>query len=310
MESFPSLSTDQVAAFVLLARNGSIRAAASDLHITEQGVRNRLLSLEKQLGTSLYRKSRGMRRVTPLTPDGCRFLPHALSFLKQAGELSQLFVTKEVPHEVRVAAPQILIAYVLIDVTRRFHAAHPDIQIQLCAHTRPEVERALVESAQIHLGISIPFPPCPDLDYRHVLSMPWTVITPQRHPLLQRSRIELRHLTDHPLVTYERGTLSHQLILEAFHRRNLSPKIGVETSNTDLIVRIVEAGLGIGVVPWLESGVVTKGHKVVSRKLGMQIRPLDMGVLTRKGEDLSEPTRHFINFILSDELLRQQRMDD
>lgn len=310
MERFPSLSTDQVAAFVLLARNGSIRAAAADLHITEQGVRNRLLALEKQLGTSLYRKSRGMRRVTPLTPNGCRFLPHALSFLKRAGDLSHLFVTEPIPREVRVAAPQVVIAYVLIDVTRRFHAAHPDIQVQLCAHTRPEVERALVESAEIHLGVSIPFPPSPELDYRHLFSMPWSLITPHGHPLLKRRRIELRHLAVHHLVTYERGSLSQQLILEAFHRRSLSPKIGVETSNTDLIVRIVEAGLGIGVVPWLESGVVTKGRNVVSRKLGKQIRPLDMGVLTRKGEEVSESTRNFIEFILSDEVLRQQHLEE
>jgi DNA-binding transcriptional LysR family regulator len=139
--------------------------------------------------------------------------------------------------------------------------------------------------------------------------MPWSLIAPVGHPVLSRRRIELRHLVDEPLVTYERGSLSHQLVLEAFHRCSLSPKIGIETSNSDLIVRIVEAGLGIGVVPWLESGIVTQGRKVDHRNLGDQIRPLDMGVLTRKGEDLSEPTRHFIEFMFSDELLRRHRMN-
>ena len=37
-----SLSTDQVAAFVELARQGTLRKAAEGLLITEQGVRNRL----------------------------------------------------------------------------------------------------------------------------------------------------------------------------------------------------------------------------------------------------------------------------
>ena len=36
-ERSPSLSTDQVAAFVELARQGSLRRAAAVLHITEQG---------------------------------------------------------------------------------------------------------------------------------------------------------------------------------------------------------------------------------------------------------------------------------
>ena len=65
-ESLLHLSTDQVAAFVELARHGQIRAAADILGITEQGLRNRLITLEERLGVELYRKSRGPRRSTPL----------------------------------------------------------------------------------------------------------------------------------------------------------------------------------------------------------------------------------------------------
>ena len=42
-----SISTDQLAAFVQLARLGSLRAAAETLFISEQGLRSRLLSLEQ-----------------------------------------------------------------------------------------------------------------------------------------------------------------------------------------------------------------------------------------------------------------------
>ena len=45
--TLPSISTDQVAAFVELSRQGTLRGAAGVLHITEQGLRSRLLSLEK-----------------------------------------------------------------------------------------------------------------------------------------------------------------------------------------------------------------------------------------------------------------------
>ena len=55
MPSLPSVSTDQVAAFVELSRRGSLRAAAATLHLTEQGVRNRLVALEERLRVELYR---------------------------------------------------------------------------------------------------------------------------------------------------------------------------------------------------------------------------------------------------------------
>src|SRR2546422_11743609 len=82
-----SLSTDQVAAFVELSRQGSLRHAAAVLHITEQGLRNRLLALEKRLRVELYHKRRGARRGQPLTEQGRLFLPHALAFLERARQL-------------------------------------------------------------------------------------------------------------------------------------------------------------------------------------------------------------------------------
>src|SRR5262245_19505162 len=98
----PLLSTDQVAAFVELAQRGSLRAASESLFISEQGLRSRLLVLEKQLGVELYLKSRGPRRRTPLTPQGQQLLSHAQAFLDRASHLGTLFDGDPGPHEVHV----------------------------------------------------------------------------------------------------------------------------------------------------------------------------------------------------------------
>src|SRR5262249_13528373 len=127
----PSLSTDQVAAFVELARQGSLRRASEALRITEQGVRNRLLTLEQRLKVELYRKSRGMRHTTPLTQRGQEFLPHAVAFLERARELAELFDMPSGPQDVHVAASGYLARYVLIDAVRRFHVRFPQIRIRL-----------------------------------------------------------------------------------------------------------------------------------------------------------------------------------
>src|SRR3990172_5613519 len=123
--SYPSFSTDQVAALVELARQGSLRRGAEQLHITEQGVRNRLLALEGRLKVELYRKSRGLRRATPLTEQGRAFLPHATAFLERSRELCELFAATPGQQEVHVASSQYLILYLLIDAIRRFHTEFP-----------------------------------------------------------------------------------------------------------------------------------------------------------------------------------------
>ncbi len=300
MPDLPSLSTDQVQAFVELARCGSIRAAAEGLFITEQGLRSRLIALEEQLGVQLYRKSRGIRRLAPLTPQGQRFLPHAQAFLERAAELGDLFrADTGANREIDVVASQYLIAYVLIDVVRRFHAANPTIHVRLSARTEHEIEEALRASVEFSFGVAAPYESSPDLEYRHLFAMPWSLIAPPSHKLLQKRRLRLADLASEPLIFYERGSTGRQHVVEAFAQQGISPHVEIEATNTDLIVRMVEAGLGLGIVPLHPSGQVTKGRKVGSASLGNQVRPIYSGVLLRRGEHLAAPARAFLDYLFA-----------
>jgi DNA-binding transcriptional LysR family regulator len=85
--------------------------------------------------------------------------------------------------------------------------------------------------------------------------------------------------------------------MEAFHGQGLSPRVEMETTNTEIIVRMVAAGLGVSIVPLMRSGVVTHGHRVGVRGLGGQIRPIESGILVRHGEPLAPAAEAFIQFL-------------
>jgi DNA-binding transcriptional LysR family regulator len=293
----PSFSTDQVAAFVELARQGSLRRAGEALHITEQGVRNRLLTLEKQLQVELYRKRQGMRHATPLTQQGRQFLHHAVAFLERACELADLFDATSQPRDVHVAASQYLIQYVLIDAARRFHARFPHIRIRLSTHAEQEIENVLLRDPDVAIGVAAPYEPSPELQYQHMFSMNWSVITPVRHRVSRLKTIRLRDLVAEPLIVFERGSTGRQHVLDAFHEQELSPQVHMETTTTEIVVRMVEAGLGISIVPLLPSGAVTRGRKVAIRAIADPIRPIHSGILTRRGDRLSAATSEFVGFV-------------
>lgn len=296
----PLLSVDQVAAFVELARQGSLRRAADRMNITEQGLRNRLVALERRLKVELYRKSRGIRTVTPLTAEGLRFLPAATAFLERAQELGEVFSAHEAPREVHVAASQYVVLYVLIDATRRFRAAFPNIHIQLSTRTEREIEGALREDPGVAFGVAAPYEPSRDLVYTHLFSMGWSLITPPRHPLLRKKTIGLSDLADQPLILFERGSTGRQHVMDAFYGQGISPRTQMETTSTEIIVRMVEAGLGVSIVPLLASGSVTRGRRVQVRALADEIQPIHTGILMRSGEKLTEPARAFAEFIQSE----------
>src|SRR5262245_36879634 len=87
----------------------------------------------------------------------------------------------------------------------------------------------------------------------HPCAIPWP----------RRSNTKLADIVPFPLIMYERGSTGRQHVAEAFQRRGLSPHVEIEATNTDLIVRMVEAGLGVAVVPLHPSGAVTRGRRVV-----------------------------------------------
>jgi DNA-binding transcriptional LysR family regulator len=295
----PHLSTDQVAAFVELARQGQIRSTASVLGITEQGVRNRLLTLEAQLGVELYRKSRGPRRSAVLTDQGRRFLPHALAFLERAVELCQAVDLETATREIRVAASQYLTRYVLIDVLSAFRTQAPDIHVRVSTMNEREVEEAVLSDPGVAFGLAAPYESSPQLVYHHLFAMDWSVICPRRHALAASETVGLGALAEQPLILYERGSTGRQHVLDAFHERRLAPRVALETTSTETIVSMVEAGLGISIVPLLPSGAITRGRRVEVRALADPIRPILSGVLLRRGETPVRAAARLLEFTKS-----------
>lgn len=247
----------------------------------------------------LYRKSRGPRRSTPLTDRGRRFLPHALAFLERARELHRTFEVEAGPQEIHVAASQYLIRYVLIDVLKRFRRQAPEIHVRVSTMNEQEVEETLTNDPEVAFGLAAPYEPSPELEYHELFAMSWSLIAPLRDPLATKRRVQLKDLADQPLILYERGSTGRQHVLDAFHEQDLSPRVGLETTSTETIVSMVEAGLGISIVPLLPSGVVTKGRRVAVRPLDGSIRAIHSGVLLRRGETLSKASSRLLDFTRS-----------
>jgi DNA-binding transcriptional LysR family regulator len=288
---------DQLATLVEVARHGSLRAAAKALFITEQGVRNRLIALEGELGRELYYKARGVRVGEILTPDGKRLLPEAQQILEKARGLKEILDLRAARREIHIASSQYLSTYLLIDAIGRFHRCEPDMRVWLSVRTERDIEQALLTNPDLSFGVAAPYEPSPELTYQHLFSMTWSAIVPHRHALVGKKTLRLSDLLDHPLILFERGSTGRQHVMEAFTRLDLSPRIEMEATTTDLIVRMVAARMGVAIVPLLPSGVVTRGHNVTVLALAEEIRPIDSGLLIRRGEQLNESSRRFAEFV-------------
>ena len=108
--------------------------------------------------------------------------------------------------------------------------------------------------------------------------------------------MKLDELRRDALILYERGSTGRQHVLDAFHDQQLSPHVALETTSIETIVSMVEAGLGIALVPLLPNGAVTRGRQVAIVDVNAAIRPIHSGVLWRRRERLSPAATRLVDF--------------
>lgn len=117
-------------AFLAVARNGSLRAAAEQMGGTHATLRRQIEALEAQLGTQLFR--RGAEGLS-LTAAGQRLLPQALdaeaALLKGFNAVQGL--DREASGCIRLSADPMTAHYLLAPVLAEFAALYPEIEIEL-----------------------------------------------------------------------------------------------------------------------------------------------------------------------------------
>jgi DNA-binding transcriptional LysR family regulator len=128
--------------FVAVVESGGHTRAARGLGVSQSTVSETLISLERTLGTELFRK--GTKGVA-LTRSGEALLPHARRILAQTSELvSQLAgVTTEVKATLTVAAVESISTYVLpprlAALQKKWPSVRLEVATRVCADIRESV---------------------------------------------------------------------------------------------------------------------------------------------------------------------------
>ena len=126
-------TTEEMLAFVTVVDAGSITAAADALNLTVSGVSRALSRLEAKLDVTLIRRT--TRRLL-VTDEGQRFLSHARQILA-AIDIAEASVGNDARAPrgtLRVDAASPFILHAIVPHVAAFHAAYPEIALELTSH--------------------------------------------------------------------------------------------------------------------------------------------------------------------------------
>jgi DNA-binding transcriptional LysR family regulator len=240
----PDLST--LALFVRIAETRSITKAAQASHIALAAASRRVALLEGQLGVQLlFRSAKGVE----LTPAGNALLLHARRMLGQVDEMRAELAdyTKGGKGLVRVHANTSALAQYLSQDLASFSAAHPAIKIAIEEHRSGAIVQA-VQTGATDIGIVMEGAPTGNLQCFDYRTDTLVAVVPKRHPLRGR-RVAFAKLLDYDFVGLESDTVISQLLAAAAVAAEKPLRLRVQLKGFDVVAKMIQAGLGIGVLP-------------------------------------------------------------
>ena len=230
-----------------IADTRSITAGALREHLALAAASKRLSDLETRFGVPLFeRRARG---VEP-TEAGRALVRHirGLQASLHALESEVVEFSRGIKGHLRIAANAGAISECLPPDLAAFSQAHPQIRISLEDQTSAEVQAAVAEG-RADVGIFVP----PLLDNR--LST-WryrrgslAAMVPAGHALAVLERVRFDALLDHDIVGLHAGAAAHELMRAEAEGQGRTLKARLQVRGFDAIAQLVEAGLGVAVLP-------------------------------------------------------------
>ena len=282
-------------AFLAVADFASFRAASDQVHLSQSAVSRRIDKLESALGVALF--SRTTRKVE-LTTVGRAFVPRARNVMR---ELEQALVgiedlTERISGQVTVACVPSAVGYFLPVAIRQFHASYPSVRIRLIDESSAEILVA-VARGDADFGLTYIGTQEPDIDFEPLLEERFVVACPVGHPLAKRKRVTWAELAGHECVAIAHGSGNRFLIDQALSDVENKPQWFCEVQHVPALVSLVEAGLGLGVVPRM--AMPPRGHSgLVSIPLeGPRVTRV-IGLIRRRGRELMPSAQLFYDMLL------------
>jgi DNA-binding transcriptional LysR family regulator len=269
---------------------GSITGGAEKSALALGAASTRIRGMEAALGARLLTRSR--QGVTP-TEAGRTLLRHARLILAQSARLREDLgaYAGGLSGEVRLLANTNALAEFLPEALSSFLAAHPHVSVDLEERLSDEIVGLIAEGVG-DVGIVAGTVDMGALETFPFRSDRFVVVTSAGHPLAQRDSVAFSEVLDHDFVGLERSSSLQRFLAAKAAREGRALRLRVQLRSFDGVCRLVECGVGVGVVPkttaaravkTMALGVVELADDWALRELRICVRNLgELGLYARE----------------------------
>jgi LysR family transcriptional regulator, low CO2-responsive transcriptional regulator len=262
------MEIQQLKMFCLIAKKGSLAAAAKELRLTSSAVSHSLKGLEREIGCRLFDRvgknvqlnqagEQFLKQIEPLLGN----LETAVHSIKQLSKWGQV--------RLRIGASATFCQYILPKILRELKKSFSDASIQVESHDTPQLIEHL-KSNRLDLGIGLMPDEMGDLDVRPLFRDELLLTLSPHHSLASLKQIPRDQISNSPFISYQGSSLTSRMIEDYFRKFDIHKSNVMEIGNLDAIKEMVKLNLGIAALaPWTASRELERGT-LIMRPFGVQ----------------------------------------
>jgi len=241
------MELNQLRYFIAVVETGSFSRAAARCGVAQPSLSQQIIKLEKELGQALFDR---LGRTIAVTEAGTLLYPHATRIVIEA-ESTRDLLTEELAAghgRLEIGAIPTVAPYLLPCALSAFRSAWPKAELSITEDMTDNLVRMLV-NAEIDVAIMA----APILDERlaseAIATEELLCVASPDHPLAWGGNVDVEELVAQPfIVLHEVHCLSEAVNAFCLHNQ-INPQIRCRAGQLSTLMRLVQLGLGLSIVP-------------------------------------------------------------
>ena len=289
------MNLNQLKIFYMAAKHGNLSSAAAELFITQPAITKGIQRIQEYYEIKFVNHIGKKLVLTDAGEALYEIAEKIFEMESQADESIRDFQQRKKGH-IRIHASETFGGYYLHNIIVPFSKANP--MIRILANILP-TEQVVENAASLHndLGFISYAVEHKKLKITEVMSDRYVIVAPPGHRLSRKKQIVAADLQGEYMVMHEKESATYQVMDNFVRKNNLDTFIPLELSNNESIKRVVEQGIGLG----LMSRNVVSREVDAGRLIAIPFTDPTMKrkfyMVHHKDKYISEPLRNFIDLI-------------
>jgi DNA-binding transcriptional LysR family regulator len=226
-----------------VARHGSIRKAATALHIVSSALNRRILDLEQELGAPLFeRLPRGVRP----TAAGELYLEYVRRSIRELEHVGAQIegLRRLLRGRVRLAVAESVTGHMLPTAISRFQAQHPNVAFDVWIDGPKALTDALATDTADLILTHDPLER-PQVSVLASVHQPFCAVVASNHPLAGRTSLRLRDCVAYPIALPDTTLAARTLIDRALIRASFKLEPALVSNSVELTKTFARQSQGV-----------------------------------------------------------------